>query len=265
MKFFRLMYSVAAYLFFLAVFNYLVLFLGANFLKDWIPFLSVFKTVDAGSTYFSLPFLPAWLSNTVLLVAFSLHHSVMARTGVKRLLTQFIPASAERSTFVLVTCSLLAWMFLAWQPLPSTLWHVNGAGAVSLAILFGMGSGLVLWSTFMISHWRLFGLAQAWEAFRGHVPAPDEFSTPALYKYSRHPMYVGILIVLWATPHMTLGHLLLALVWTCYVFIGIYFEERDLVRQFGAKYLAYQNEVSKLLPFKLFVKRSKITPPVNAA
>ena len=122
----------------------------------------------------------------------------------------------------------------------------------------------MLWSTFMISHWRLFGLAQAWNEFRGQELAQDEFATPALYKYSRHPMYLGVLIVMWATPTMTTGHLLLASVWTSYVFVGIYFEERDMVHQFGAKYPAYQNEVSKLLPLKLITKSSKVTQPVDA-
>ena len=255
MKFLRLVYSVATYIFFLGVFNYLVLFLGGGFLKEWLPFLSVLKTVDAGEAYLELPFLPAWLSNMALLLAFSIHHSVMARSGVKKILTKFIPASAERSTFVLVTCLVLAWMFLAWQPQTATVWRVDGVGEISLVLLFLMGSGLVLWSTFMISHWRLFGLAQAWDAFRGQEPPMDEFATPALYRYSRHPMYVGVLIVLWATPHMTISHLLLACVWTGYVFIGIYFEERDLVRQFGARYLAYQESVSKLLPIKFLTKR----------
>lgn len=264
MKLIKLSYSVIAYLLFIAVFNYLVLFLGAGFLKDWVPLLSELKTVDSGVVLYSIPSTPEWLSNSLLLLAFSVHHSVLARAGVKKLLTRFIPESAERSTFVLVTCLILTWMYMGWQPQPSRIWSVDGALAVALSLLFLAGAGLVLWSTFMINHWRLFGIAQAWDAFRGSNPKSEEFATPALYKYSRHPMYVGILIVLWATPTMTVGHLILACLWSVYVFIGIYFEERDLVREFGNKYLVYQEDVSKLLPFKLLGKISKLNVTTNA-
>lgn len=254
MKTLKLLYSVSTYLFFLAVFNYLVIFIGGGFLKEWVPILSVLKTVDSGAAYLSFSSLPFWLNNVILLVAFSVHHSVMARSGVKKILTKIIPESAERSTFVLITCCILAWMFLAWQPQTATIWQVEGGAATGLALFFLVGAGLVLWSTFMISHAHLFGLAQAWQDFKGYTPEQEEFTTPALYKYSRHPMYVGLLIVLWSTPHMTAGHLLLAVVWSTYVFIGIYFEERDLVRLFGAKYIEYQQSVSKLLPFKWVAK-----------
>ena len=254
MKILKLAYSLLAYVFFLGVFNYLVLFLGANFLADWLPILASLKTIDTGEAYFEISFLPVWLGNVVLLVAFSLHHSVFARLGIKRVLTRFIPQSAERSTFVLLTCCILAWMYLAWQPQTAIVWQVEGSMMIGLALLFLMGAGLVLWSTFMISHWRLFGLEQAWNDFKGHAPAEDRFARPALYKYSRHPMYVGILVVLWSTPYMTVGHLLLAVVWSVYVFIGIYFEERDLVRHFGQRYRDYQASVSKLIPFRAIGK-----------
>lgn len=251
MKLLKLAYSVLTYLFFLSVFNYLLIFLGGDFLKEWLPLLSNLKTIDSGTAHLALPGLPSWLGNIVLLIMFSVHHSVMARSGVKEVLTKLIPRSSERSTFVLLTCLILSWMYLAWQPQTTQIWTAEGNVTKTLiTLLFVTGGGLVLWSTFMISHWRLFGLAQAWQDFRGHIETPDTFSTPALYKYSRHPMYVGILIVLWATPTMNLGHLVLASVWSIYVCVGIYFEEKDLVRQFGTQYLEYQRNVSKLLPFK---------------
>lgn len=254
MKLIKLGYSLMTYLFFLCVFNYLVLFLGGSFLSEWLPMLAELKNIDSGKAYLAIESLPVWLANVLLLLAFSVHHSVMARSGAKALLIKLIPKSAERSTFVLITCCILAWLFIAWQPQLATVWQIDGVFKTVLMVFFLMGAGLVLWSTFMISHWRLFGLEQAWQEFKGLQPEEESFSTPALYKYSRHPMYVGVLIVLWSTPHMTLGHLIMASVWTLYVFIGIYFEERDLVREFGNKYLAYQASVSKLLPFRAITR-----------
>lgn len=256
MKSFVLIYSLITYSFFLGIFTYLVLFLGGGFLKDWIPLLAHLKTVDDGATYLALDVLPIALGNLVLLLAFSVQHSVMSRKSVKNILTKVIPQGAERSTFVMMTCLVLGWMYLAWQPQPNVVWSVTGVFATLLAVLFLLGATLVLWSTFMISHWQLFGLAQAWHAFRNIAPQEDTFAEPALYKFSRHPMYLGILIVLWSSPHMTIGHLLLAVVWTFYVFIGIGYEERDLLTQFGKQYQDYMARVPKLLPV---VRRRKLT------
>lgn len=260
MKLAKLGFSIATYLVFLLVFNYLVLFLGAPFLKEWIPVLASIKTINSGPVYFEIASLPIWLSNAALLIAFSVHHSVLARSGIKTLITKLIPASSERSSFVLISCLILAWLFLAWQPQPAIVWQIEGAAASAVAVLFLAGAGLVLWSTFMISHWQLFGLSQAWNEFKGLPESDDEFSTPSLYLYSRHPMYVGILIVIWSTPVMTVGQLILTTLWSVYVMVGIALEEKDLVRKFGARYVDYQNRVPKLLPVTLPTKAGRIAP-----
>lgn len=250
MKFFRLLYSAITYLFFTCIFTYLVLFIGGDFLQAWVPVLGALKTVNHGSFWPELSLGQAILLNSALLLAFSVHHSLMARPMVKRLLVRIIPKSAERSTFVLCSCSLLLAMYLLWQPVTTVIWQVDGMAANVMRVVFLVGAGLVLWATFMISHWRLFGLEQAWREFKGLEEPEDEFETPSLYKYYRHPMYVGILLVIWVTPIMTVGQLLLAGIWTAYVLIGIYFEERDLVTLFGQRYLDYQKRVSKLFPLK---------------
>ena len=242
-------YSAVVYLAFLAIFNYLVLFVGGDFLSAWVPPLAELKTVDSGLVALAIPGAPVWLSNLVLLLAFALQHSVMARLGFKKLITRLLPESAERSTYVLMTCLALGWMFIAWQPMTGVVWQIEGAAALLIQLLFLAGAGLVLWATFMISHTHLFGLAQAWQAFRGQsVDEADELIEPAMYKYSRHPMYLGILMVLWCTPTMSTGHLLMAAVWSVYVFIGIGYEERDLLDKFGDQYADYMRRVPQLLP-----------------
>lgn len=249
MKLLKLTYSVVAYLIFLAIFNYFIVFLGGDALAGYVPFLSDWKSVDSGDSFLAIPGLPVFLANGLLLLAFSLQHSVMARFGFKQWLTRLLPKSAERSTYVLSTCAVLAWMYLAWQPMTGTVWQIEGMLAHGLAILFLLGAGLVLWSTFMISHWELFGLSQAWHAFRGTKPVEIGFTEPAMYQYSRHPLYLGLFFVLWSTPWMTTGHLLLASIWSVYIFIGIALEERDLIRHFGQAYLDYKSRVPKLFPF----------------
>jgi len=118
-----------------------------------------------------------------------------------------------------------------------------------LSLLFLLGAALVLWATFMINHWELFGLAQAWRNFRRREASKPDFKEPALYKFSRHPLYLGIIIVFWATPVMTTGHLLFASIWTAYVFIGIGYEEKDMIDRFGNSYIDYMKRVPQLFPF----------------
>ncbi|QSP94891.1 isoprenylcysteine carboxylmethyltransferase family protein [Marinobacter salinisoli] len=249
MKLFKLSYSLVSYLLFLGVFTYFIVFMAGDALAILVPGLAGLKSVDSGIVALVIPGLPAGLSNVVLLLVFSLQHSIMARLGFKRLITRLVPESAERSTYVLATCLVLAWLYLAWQPMPTVVWQVEGGVVYPIFLLFLMGAGLVLWSTFMISHWQLFGLAQAWQEFRGIEPQGQPFIEPAAYKYTRHPLYLGLLIVLWATPSMTVGHMLIASLLSIYIFIGIGYEERDLLRQFGQEYRDYMDRVPQLLPF----------------
>ena len=248
MKYLKFSYSLFVYLAFLGIFTYLVLFMGAEPLSDFIPALGALKSVDEGRVLLSLGFLPDVINNLILLFAFAIQHSVMARKEFKALITRFVPEDLERSTYVLMTCLVLHWIYLAWIPMPAVVWQAQGLASYLLLGVFLAGAGLVLWSTFMISHWQLFGLAQAWHGLRGTQLPEAAFTEPALYKYSRHPMYLGILMVLWATPVMTAGHLLLAAIWSIYIFLGIGYEERDLLEQFGERYREYMARVPQLLP-----------------
>jgi protein-S-isoprenylcysteine O-methyltransferase Ste14 len=244
-----LLFSVLSYFVFFGVFVYLVLFVGGGFLAAWVPLLEPLKTVDSGSWAYAIPGVSPAASNLVILIAFGLQHSIMARKPFKRVLTKVVPEAAERSVFVNATSVVLLWMYMAWQPMGGEVWRVEGTGGMVLTVLFLCGASLVLWSTFMINHFELFGLAQAWRNFRGsEAPAP-ELRTPAVYKISRHPLYLGIVTLFWATPVMTTGHLLFAAVWTAYVFIGIGYEERDLIDTFGDRYRDYMSRVPQLLPF----------------
>ena len=248
MKTFKLAYSLAVYGAFLGIFTYLVLFIGGGPLSQYVPGLGALKSVDGGPVVFSLPGVPIVVNNILLLLAFAIQHSVMARREFKALIGRCVPDDMERSTYVLMTCLVLLWIYLAWIPMPAVIWQANGVASHVLLALFLAGATLVLWSTFMISHWQLFGLSQAWHGFRGTKPTPEAFGEPSLYRYSRHPMYLGILVVLWATPVMTAGHLLLAAIWSVYVFLGIGYEERDLLEQFGDSYRDYMSRVPQLLP-----------------
>lgn len=237
-------YSAVVYLGFFLSFLYLIAFLGG----DMIPLTGLPKTIDAGPS--GLAGAPAALVNIGLLLLFGLQHSIMARQGFKRALTKLVPWPAERSTYVLATVVILVLTYALWIPMPATVWSVSSPiWSGVLTALFFVGFGIVFISTFLINHFELFGLMQGWFRFEGKATPKPQFVTPLLYKFVRHPLYLGFIIAFWATPQMSVGHLLFAAVWTAYMLIAIGYEERDLTALFGDQYRRYMAETPAILPF----------------
>lgn len=232
-----LAYGIMSYVIFLGVFLYAIGFVG-NFATP--------TTLDGPATG-SLWTALAW--NVGLLTVFALQHSVMARPAFKRWWTQYVPQAAERSTYVLFSSLAMIAMFHCWQPLGGSIWNVTDPlGQAALYGIFALGWAVVLLSTFLINHFDLFGLRQVWLEFRGQPYTPLAFKTPWLYRYVRHPLYVGWLMVFWATPTMTAAHLLFAVMTTVYILVAIQLEERDLVDHLGEDYAQYRKRVPMLIP-----------------
>ena len=230
--------AVACYAAFFAAFVYLVGFVAGI---DLLP-----THVDKGMSA-SPPV--AALIDIGLIALFGIQHSVMARQGFKRRWTRIVPPPIERSVYCLATVGALVLLFAFWHPIGGSVWSVEAEGArIALWVLFGLGWTILFIATHLINHWELFGLAQAWRHFRGVEAQPHTFRTPFLYRWVRHPIYSGIFLAVWATPDMTIGHLLLAVGFTVYILAGIALEERDLVEWHGERYLEYRRRVGAIIP-----------------
>lgn len=230
------LYGVVGYLFFLAAFLYAVGFLG-NFL---VP-----KSIDSGA---ESPFVQALAINVALLGVFAVQHSIMARQWFKSAWTRIVPRPVERSTYVLLSSLALLLLFWKWQPMGGVIWNAESTlGRVVLNVPFAAGWVIVLVSTFLINHFDLFGLRQVWLYLRGKPYTPLGFRAPALYRYVRHPLYVGWLLVFWSAPVMTAAHLVFAIATTAYILLAIQFEERDLARLHG-EYAEYRRRVPMIVP-----------------
>jgi methanethiol S-methyltransferase len=237
-----LLFAVAAYAVFFATFLYLIVFVGNLDFGALTP-----RTVDRPAS--TLPLGAAIIVNLALIALFGVQHSVMARQGFKRAWTKIVPRHVERSFFVLIASLVLLVMFRFWQPIDMVVWSITAPIASNtLWLLFWAGWGTVLISTFLINHFELFGLQQAWVYARGRELTPPRFHTPFLYRWVRHPLYLGFFVAFWATPHMTAGHLLLAAGMSVYMLIAIRYEERDLVAFHGRDYEDYRGRVGMLLP-----------------
>jgi protein-S-isoprenylcysteine O-methyltransferase Ste14 len=229
-------YGVASHLLFLAVFATM-----AGFVANLLPI-----AIDAPGAGFSWG---AVLGDTLLVALFGLQHSVMARPGFKAWLTRIVPPEIERSTYVLVSNAVVLLMIALWQPLGPNVWHVeHEVGRAVLWTLFAAGWLMVPVVSLLINHFDLFGTRQVWLQLRRAAYTHLTFRTPGIYKRVRHPLYVGWIIAFWATPTMSLGHLLFAALMTAYMLVAIPFEERDLVKIYGERYRAYRREVPALLP-----------------
>lgn len=240
-------YGVISYAIFFATFLYSIGFVG-NFL---VP-----KSIDAAPV---VPLVTAIFTNLILLGAFAIQHSVMARPGFKKVWTRIVPRPIERSTYVLFSSIALIALYAFWQPMGGVVWHVtNPVGVGILYGLFGFGWGLVLIATFLINHFDLFGLRQVFLHLMGKDYTDLKFNTPWLYKHVRHPLYVGWFFAFWATPTMTVTHLLFAVATTAYILIAIVLEERDLMKA-HPEYAAYRKQVPMLIP-NLFGKQSSSKP-----
>lgn len=246
-----LLFGVAVYAVFFATFLYLIAFVGnlQAALAAWLPGLSALvpRSIDFGGAQSGAAV--AALIDTLLVLAFGLQHSVMARIGFKTWLKRHLPESAERSVYVLLASLMLMLLFWQWRPIGAPVWAAtSAAGQVVGWAVFALGFGLVLLSTFLIDHFDLFGLKQVLRQFFGRPTAPARFVTPFLYKLVRHPLYLGFLLAFWGGPVMTAGHLLFAATMSAYILVAIRFEERDLVRQLGERYVAYREQVPMLVP-----------------
>jgi protein-S-isoprenylcysteine O-methyltransferase Ste14 len=232
-----LLYGLVAYLIFLVAILYAIGFVGGFI----VP-----KTIDDGA---AVPTTQAFVVDLLLMSLFAIQHSVMARPQFKRWWTRLVPKPVERATYVLLASLVLLLLFWQWRPIPAAVWQIaQPQVATAVTVLSFAGWLIVFGSTFLINHFELFGLHQVANNLTGRpMPAP-RFRTPVLYGFVRHPLYLGFIIAFWATPTMTLGHLLFAAVTTAYILVAIRLEERDLIDVFGDDYRRYKTRVSMLVP-----------------
>jgi len=235
-----LLCGAAAYAGFLAAFSYLMAFMAG---------IGVPKGIDSGEVG-SVG--QAMLINTLLVGLFALQHAVMARDAFKSRWTRIVPESLERSVFVIATCLVLVLLFWQWRPIPAVVWDLEPSWLRSaMWCLFAGGVATVLYTSFLIDHFDLFGLRQVWLHFRGRPYTPVPFALRSLYKVVRHPMMIGFLLTVWCVPTMTVGHLQFAVLMTVYIVVGVHMEERSLLRKLGEDYRQYCQRTPMLIPIPL--------------
>lgn len=251
-----LLYGIFCYLVFFATFLYAIAFLGD---------FGVTRTIDSGVEG---SIVGALAINAGLLALFALQHSIMARSWFKRAWTRIVPPAVERSTYVLFSSVALILLFWQWRPIGGLVWQVdNELGRMAIFWVYAAGWMLLLIATFLINHFDLFGLRQVYLHFRGQEYTSLAFRTPGLYRLMRHPIYFSWLCIFWATPRMTIAHLVFAFATTAYILIAIQLEERDLIRGYGDAYRRYKQQVPSILPVRFARKNSvaQISAPGSGA
>ena len=242
-RFVIFLYGLASYAVFFGTILYAMGFIG----NLWVP-----KSIDSPR---DVTLGTALAVNLGLLALFAVQHSVMARPAFKRWWTRIVPASAERSTYVLFSSLALIALFWCWQPMGGVIWNITAPAGVNVIYgIYAIGWALLFYATFLLDHFDLFGLRQVWLQLVGKPIKPLAFKTPWLYRQVRHPIYVGWLMIIWPTPTMTVAHLVFAAMSTAYILVGIQLEERDLIAA-HPEYAEYKKRVPGLLPW--FKRRGK--------
>jgi methanethiol S-methyltransferase len=233
-----LLFAIVCYAIFFATFLYLIVFVGDFSLSA--------RTVDVGP---EAPPVVAVVFDVALISLFGLQHSLMARPAFKAKWTRVVPPALERSVYVLAASIALIILFIGWRPIGAIVWNVGNPVFHDLIwAAFWIGWATVLVSTFLINHFELFGLQQAWFNMRGRKATKPELREPFFYRWVAHPLYSGFFLAFWAAPEMTAGHLLLAIGVSAYMLIAIRYEERDLTNLFGDDYRRYRSGVGMLTP-----------------
>jgi protein-S-isoprenylcysteine O-methyltransferase Ste14 len=247
-----LAYGIFGYLLFLGVYVWMGAFVG-----NLLP-----HSIDVGP---KSPLAVALIINVLLILAFGLQHSIMARPAFKAVWTRVIPRPIERSTYVLASNLVTALLLWQWRPIDTVVWSFPSEPVRSLLIgLFVFGWFLVPAVSLMINHFDLFGLRQVWLYFQGKPYTDLPFRTPMAYANMRHPLYVGWAIFFWCTPVMTVGHLLFAALLTGYILVAVVYEERDLIAHFGEAYREYSRRVPRFVPKISFTRKQPAKPNVKA-
>lgn len=231
------LYGLVAYLSFVVALLGLIAFLGH---------LGVGPVIDSGEP---APLVEALVVNASLILLFGVQHSLMARPAFKRVWQRIVPRPLERSTYVLTASLALLLLIWQWRPLPQPVWDMRQTLAgVLLEGFFWFGLFLIVVVTFLLNHADLFGLRQVYLRWRDRAYTQPGFRQHSLFRLVRHPMSTGTAIIFWATPHMTLGHLLLALGMTAYILAGTFLEERDLIIRLGKAYVEYRRRTPAFIP-----------------
>jgi len=241
--------------------SYAIFFITFLYLIGWLTNLVVPVSIDSGTAgNVAL----AVVIDLALIALFGLQHSVMARPRVKAVITRVIPKPIERATYVLASSAAFVLLFALWQPLPAALWRTEGVLAALLQAGSLLGFGIVLYTTFLIDHFDLFGLRQVFLAWRNRPYTEKRFVTPQIYRFIRHPLYVGWMIAFWSAPVLSIGRALFAAAMTGYILIAIRYEERDLSEALGEPYRRWRESTPMFVP-RVRDRRGSGSPAVEAS
>ena len=236
-----MLYSLVSYAIGVASLVYLILFIA----DLWVP-----VTINRGAGFApQAGIATAILWNVGVVLIWGIQHTLMARPTFKRVWTKVVPVPIERSTYLICVAIATVMLVLCWAPMPTVIWDLSGTVLAMLLLgVYFFGWCITLFSTFLLNHFHLFGLQQAFIYIRRLQSKQETFQTPLLYKLVRHPMMSGVLIALWAVPVLTVSRLLFNILMTTYIFIGLYFEERTLTDELGDDYKRYLQTTPSVIP-----------------
>ena len=192
----------------------------------------------------------ALIWNGSLSLLFFIQHSGMMRAAFRTWLSSAIPRYYHPATYSIASGIVLTIVVLLWQTSQTVLFRIQGplqvlTRAISLLAIAGF-----IWGVQALRTFDAFGRIPIVVYLRGKQLRPPDFVLRGPYLWVRHPLYFFMLVLIWSTPNMTSDRLLFNVLWTFWIVLGSYLEEKDVVTEFGEKYRDYQKTVPMLLPWR---------------
>lgn len=198
----------------------------------------------------------ALLFDVFLSIIYFLQHSVVIRKGFRKWLGKFMPGPYHNAFYGITSIIALILVLVFWQKTPAVIARAEGIIFWLICILFCFCLAGLLWGIGSLRSFDALGIKPLMLHISNKQERPQQIVAKGPYRWVRHPLYFFLIILIWSYPVLTLDRLLFNVIWSIWVVIGTYLEDRDLHREFGSQYRKYSSKVPMLIPYRFPVHKA---------
>lgn len=193
----------------------------------------------------------ALIFDAFLSMIFFLQHSIMVREGFKIRLRKFCPEIYQKAFYAMGSIIVLLLVIVFWQQSHLVVMRAEGFSFWFLRGVFLFCPAGFLWAVKSLDAFDALGVNVLIDQTGGSTDNTRPITARGPYRWSRHPIYLLVIVIIWACPVLTLDRLIFNVLWSIWIIIGTFLEDRDLHRKFGDRYREYSRRVSMLIPYRI--------------
>jgi protein-S-isoprenylcysteine O-methyltransferase Ste14 len=193
----------------------------------------------------------ALLIDVFLSMIFFLQHSILVRRGFKQWLGKFMPDVYHNAFYGLTSGIALLLVLVFWQKSSTLIASANDFIFWLLRALFCLSLAGFFWGSKSLGSFDMLGVRPLMRYIGNRPGKQQQIMAKGPYGWVRHPLYLFLIVIIWSCPVLTLDRLLFNIMWTFWIVIATYLEDRDLHREFGSQYHEYSARVPMLIPYRI--------------